>query len=130
MSEGYEYDHLVDDVEESCCVEGHEEIRSSLAAVARQRSEDAEAVEGAGEALEAVGATRISPSDAGGVAAADGEIGDRIGSFVDGLLQMMRFRRIASTSRLAPNRGLSFISKVGPAWMKSCAKSGLRSSNG
>ena len=90
MSEGCECDHLVEAAEESYCIEGHAEIRTRLAAVARQRFEDAEVVEGAGEALEAAGATRISPSDAEGVAAAEGEIGVRIGGFVDGLLRMMR----------------------------------------
>ena len=90
VSEGYECNHLVEDAEESNCTDGHGETRFRLAAVARQRFEDAEVVEGAGEALEAAGATRISPSDAEGVAAAEGEIGVRIGGFVDGLLRMMR----------------------------------------
>ena len=90
MSEGNECNHDVEDVEESCCVEGHEDTRIRLAAVARQSFEGEEVAEGAGEVLGAAGAMRISPLDADEVAAADDAIGVQIGGLVDGLLQMMR----------------------------------------
>ena len=90
MSEDFECNQDVEGVKDSCCFEGHEGTRIRLAAVARQRCEGEEAVEGAGEVLEAAGAMRISPLDADGAAAADDAIGVQIGVFVDGLLEMMR----------------------------------------